>query len=86
MNFSQAHFGNKIRGETCLFSQGKTPEFTKKGEIHELFVSALFLVWFAGATPDNSGFCKRGLCRHDFMKVCVGAVQVTHAQGQGVSF
>ena len=22
------------------------------GEIHELFVSALSLVWFAGATPD----------------------------------
>ena len=22
------------------------------GEIHELFVLALFLVWFAGATPD----------------------------------
>ena len=38
--------------ESCLFSQGKTPEFTKKGEIHELFVLALFLVWFAGATPE----------------------------------
>ena len=25
---------------------------TKMGEIHELFVFALFLVWFAGATPD----------------------------------
>ena len=24
------------------------------GEIHELFVLALFLVWFAGATPDFS--------------------------------
>ena len=24
------------------------------GEIHELFVVALFLVWFAGATPENS--------------------------------
>ena len=33
---------------TALFSQGKTHEFTKKGEIHELFVLALFLVWFAG--------------------------------------
>ena len=32
----------------------KTPEFTKKGEIHELFVVALSLVWFAGATPKNS--------------------------------
>ena len=25
---------------------------TKMGEIHELFVLALSLVWFAGATPD----------------------------------
>ena len=31
----------------------KTPEFTKIGEIHELFVLALSLVWFAGATPEN---------------------------------
>ena len=31
----------------------KTPEFTKMGEIHELFVLALSLVWFAGATPDK---------------------------------
>ena len=43
---------NKIRCESCLFSQGKTPEFTKTGEIHELFILALSLVWFAGATPD----------------------------------
>ena len=25
------------------------------GEIHEVFVLALSLVWFAGATPDSSG-------------------------------
>ena len=31
----------------------KTPEFTKMSEIHELFVLALSLVWFAGATPDS---------------------------------
>ena len=32
----------------------KTPEFTQKWakKIHELFVLALALVWFAGATPD----------------------------------
>ena len=44
----------------------KTPEFTKKAEIHELFVLALSLVWFAGASPDkkvlraysSSEFCK----------------------------
>ena len=37
------------------FPKEKTPEFTKKGEIHELFVLDLFLVWFAGATPDYNG-------------------------------
>ena len=30
----------------------ETPEFTKMGEIHELFVLALSLVWSAGATPE----------------------------------
>ena len=28
----------------------------KNGEIHELFVLALSLVWFAGATPDGGCF------------------------------
>ena len=52
MNFSRGHSGTKVRCESCLFSQGKTPEFTKMGEIHELFVLDLSLVWFAGATPE----------------------------------
>ena len=52
MNFSQGHSGTEVQCELCLFSYGKTPEFTKMGEIHELFVLALSLVWFAGATPD----------------------------------
>ena len=52
MNFPQGHSGTKIQCESCLLSQGKTPEFTKMGEIRELFVLALVLVWFAGATPD----------------------------------
>ena len=43
MNFSQGHSGTKVQCESCLFSQGKTPEFTKNGEIHELSVLAL---WF----------------------------------------
>ena len=34
----------------------RKPEFTKKGEIHELRVLALSLVWFAGATPATSVF------------------------------
>ena len=40
--------GTKVRCESRLSSQGKTPEFTKMDEIHELFVLALSLVWFAG--------------------------------------
>ena len=40
----------------ACFPKEKTPEFTKMGEIHELFVFALSLVWFAGAT----------LCHHDY--------------------
>ena len=52
MNFSQGRSGAKVQCESCLFSQGKTPEFTKKGEIHELFVLPLSLVWFAGAIPE----------------------------------
>ena len=54
MNFSQGHSRTKVQCESCLFSQGKTPEFTKMGEIHELFVLALSLVWFARATPETS--------------------------------
>ena len=57
MNFSQGHSGTKVQCESCLFSQGETPEFTKKGEIHELFVLALSLVWFAGATPEDIASC-----------------------------
>ena len=52
MNFSQGHSRTKVQCESCLFSQGKTPEFTKISEIHELFVLGLSVVWFAGATPD----------------------------------
>ena len=53
MNFSQGHSGTKVQCESCLFSQGKAPEFTKMGGTHELFVLALSLVWFAGVTPDK---------------------------------
>ena len=44
MNFSWGRSGTKVQCESCLFSQGRTPEFTKMGEIHELFVLALY--WF----------------------------------------
>ena len=30
MNFSQGHSGTKVQCESCLFCQGKTPEFTQK--------------------------------------------------------
>ena len=52
MNFSQGHSRTKVQCESCFFPKEKTPEFTKMGEIHELFVLALSLVCFAGATPD----------------------------------
>ena len=51
-NFSQGHSGTKVRCESRLSSRGKTPELTKMGQIHELFVLALSLVWFAAATPE----------------------------------
>ena len=57
MNFSQGPSGRKVQfvNRAC-FPKEKTPEFTKMGEVHELFVLPLSLVWFAGATPES----KRG--------------------------
>ena len=40
-NFSRGQTGTKVRCESRLRSQGKTPEFTKMGEIHDIFVLAL---------------------------------------------
>ena len=37
----------------CFPKEKQQTEFTKMGEIHELFVLALSLVWFAGAAPDH---------------------------------
>ena len=53
MNSSRGQTGTKVRCESLLFTQEKTPEFTKMDEIHELCVLALSLVWFAGATPES---------------------------------
>ena len=36
-----------------VFPKEKHQNSQKMGEIHELFVLALSLVWFAGATPDS---------------------------------
>ena len=54
MNFSQGTLEPKFDLNRACFPKEKTPEFTKMGEIHELFVLALSLVWFAGATPELS--------------------------------
>ena len=51
MNFSRRHTGTEVRCESRLFSQGKTPEFTKMGEIHKLFVLALSQAVLHGVPP-----------------------------------
>ena len=51
MNFPGGIPEQKFNVNRACFPKGKTPEFTKMGEIHELFVLPLSLVWFAGATP-----------------------------------
>ena len=54
--FSRKHSGTKVRDVSfVLVFLRKTQEFTKMGEVHELFVLALSLAWFAGATPDLRG-------------------------------
>ena len=54
MNFSRVIPEQKFNVNRACFPKKKTPEFTKMGEIHELFVLALSLVWFAGATPKKN--------------------------------
>ena len=71
MNFSHGHSGTKVRNVSfvLVFLKGKRPESTKMGEIHELFVLALFLVWFAGATPDLNAPYLNGLFSSGFQEV-----------------
>ena len=52
MNFSQGHSGTKVPFVNRACFLRKNTRIHKKGEIHDLFVLALSLVWFAGATPD----------------------------------
>ena len=52
MNFSQGHSGTKVRYVNRACFPEEKSEFTKMGKIHELFVLALSLVWFAGVTPE----------------------------------
>ena len=51
MNFSQGHSEQKFNVNRACFPEEKHQNSQKMGEIHELFVLALSLVWFAGATP-----------------------------------
>ena len=58
MNFSRGHSGTKVRyvSSVLVFLRKKhTRIFTQKNgrNSYELFVLALSLVWFAGATPDG---------------------------------
>ena len=51
MNFSEGRSGTKVRCESCLFSQGKTPNSQKWAK----FMNFSFwpFLWFAGATPES---------------------------------
>ena len=40
----------------CACFPKENTRFQKKGEIHEFFMSAPFLNWFPGATPDSVQF------------------------------
>ena len=51
----------------------ETPEFTKMGEIHELFVLALSLVWFAGATPEKCALNNLRTKNSEGLLGCLGA-------------
>ena len=55
----------------ACFPEGKTPEFTEMGEIHELFVLALSLAWFAGATREQNSN------RNDF-KIAVKSLAISN--------
>ena len=54
MNFSQGHSGTKVQcvNFVLVFPGKKHQNSQIKGEIHELFVLGLVLVWFAAATPE----------------------------------
>ena len=54
MNFPGGIPEQKFNVNRACFPKENTPGFIKMGEIHELFVLALSLVWFAGATPEKS--------------------------------
>ena len=53
MKFSQGHSRAKFNVNRACFPKEKHQNSQKMGEIHELFVLALSLIWFAGATPEK---------------------------------
>ena len=56
MNFSQGNFGTKVQfvNRACFPKEKHNRIHMKKGEIHELFVLALSLVWFAADERSHS--------------------------------
>ena len=59
MNFSQGHSEQKFEMSIVLVFLRKNTRIHKMGEIHELFVLALALVWFAGATPEMKSLLQK---------------------------
>ena len=78
MNFCWGHSGTKVRCESRLFSRGKTPEFTKMGEIHELLVLALSWLWFAGATPEKISATATKIMFPQVFQCCRTVARFTH--------
>ena len=69
MKFAQGHSGTKVRDvNRACFPKGKHQNSQKMGESHELFVLALSLVWFAGATPVRADFWEGDATKHFSVK------------------
>ena len=96
-NWEQPYTKRTLSGESlvvesghcirCNQIQNRNPVIQKKTrQPHEL---GTFILAYSSCSPKSApprrGLCKRGFCRHEFIKVCAEGVQVTHAQGQGVS-
>ena len=54
MNLSRGHSGQKFDVNRACFPKDKHQKSHRNGEIHELFVLTLSLIWFAGATPEQN--------------------------------
>ena len=63
MNFPQGHSGTEVRFVNRACFPKEKHQNSQMDEIHELFVLALSLVWFAGATPDKGCLIYEG--QHD---------------------